>query len=100
MSLRHDQAFMLREDRACKTHPALAGMTTAERVAVFYPERGASMVLPRTICADCPVNKECGDWGIAHELYGVFGGMSSRQRIKIRHLINVTMVSPSAIAEV
>lgn len=37
------------------------------------------------VCADCPVIAECRAWGVAHEAYGVWGGLTSRARAQLRH---------------
>jgi hypothetical protein len=38
----------------------------------------------RNICASCPVLEECKAHGLAHEQYGVWGGLSPEQRRKLR----------------
>lgn len=52
---------------------------------LFYPERGASTRVPKSICADCPVKVTCLDYAIEQgERTGVWGGTSERQRRTIR----------------
>ncbi len=38
----------------------------------------------KQICKECPVMKECLEWGLAHESYGIWGGTSPRERMRIR----------------
>ena len=51
---------------------------------VFYPPDGLGVAQAQAICATCPVVDACAEWGIAHEEYGVWGGLSERQRRRIR----------------
>lgn len=94
----HDHSWMTRADRACRTHPALADLTSAERTALFYPERGGSTRLPRAICAECPVGEECREWALRHEQHG-FWNSSERQRRLLRRTRGISLKSPAAIAE-
>jgi hypothetical protein len=55
----------------------------------FFPEKGASgQVLElrwaKETCAACPLKIMCGEYGIRWEKHGVWGGLSSKQRVKIR----------------
>lgn len=40
--------------------------------------------LPKSICGRCQHQTECAEWGIANEDYGIWGGLTPRQRQKIR----------------
>jgi WhiB family redox-sensing transcriptional regulator len=46
---------------------------------MFFPERGESLQPARAVCATCPVRVPCGEYGIS-EKFGVWGGMSERER--------------------
>jgi WhiB family redox-sensing transcriptional regulator len=55
----------------------------------FFPEEKGSGTsveerMARRICFGCPVLEECGEWGMKHELYGIWGGMSPRERMMKR----------------
>lgn len=55
-------------------------------VNLFFPEQGASThdaVWAKAICAACPVRTECLDANI-DEKWGIWGGMSERERRKER----------------
>ncbi len=40
--------------------------------------------MAKKICMECPVLDKCAEWGILHEKYGVWGGLSPRDRMAIR----------------
>lgn len=40
--------------------------------------------LAKKICGRCIHKIECAQWGISREIYGVWGGMTERERRKIR----------------
>lgn len=47
----------------------------------FYPPRGGSLRKARMICSACPVRAPCAEYGLmAHERFGVWGGLSERER--------------------
>lgn len=52
---------------------------------LFFPERGASTRKAKAICAECQVRQECLEFAIQiGEKFGIWGGMSERERRKIR----------------
>lgn len=52
---------------------------------LFFPERGASTRKAKAICAECEVKAECLDYAIdIGEKFGIWGGMSERERRKVR----------------
>jgi WhiB family redox-sensing transcriptional regulator len=53
----------------------------------FFAEQGdwGSIRQAKKLCETCPVQQECGEYAIAaFEPYGVWGGLSARERTKIR----------------
>lgn len=53
----------------------------------FFPTLGDSAQPARRICAGCPVRQECLDFALAqNEEFGVWGGMSTRERQRLRRL--------------
>lgn len=55
---------------------------------VFYPAKGdnESVVAAKMICALCPVRAECLEEALEQgERFGVWGGMSERERRKLKH---------------
>ena len=54
---------------------------------LFFPERGASTREAKSICRTCVVNGECLEYALANaEKFGIWGGMSERERRRIRRL--------------
>jgi len=52
---------------------------------LFFPERGASTRRAKAICAACEVRGKCLDFAIDYgEKFGIWGGMSERERRRVR----------------
>lgn len=66
-------------------------------VEFFYPEyQSASSSEERKaklICRECPVVQACLEWGLAHETFGIWGGASPRERMRMRKISNTTVKS-------
>lgn len=63
------------DDAECRGYPT----------NLWYPgDKQSISPKAKKICARCPVQNECLEHGIENEFYGVWGGMSLRQRSKIR----------------
>lgn len=55
----------------------------------FHPDysQSGSMLLnnaAKSLCAECPVKAQCAEYGIRWERQGIYGGISPRERQKIR----------------
>jgi WhiB family redox-sensing transcriptional regulator len=62
---------------------ALCAQTDPE---AFFPEQGGSTREAKAICRRCPVAKQCLTHALEHdERFGVWGGMSERERRRIKH---------------
>lgn len=63
----------------------------------WFPEKsdGTSnsieMVMAKSICNLCPHRIECAEWGIENEYYGIWGGLTERQRQSIRRQRNISL---------
>jgi WhiB family redox-sensing transcriptional regulator len=52
---------------------------------LFFPERGSSTREAKEVCRGCVVREDCLDYAIANgEKFGIWGGMSERERRKVR----------------
>lgn len=71
------------EDEAWKSK-GLCSQTDPE---AFFPERGESPKQARKVCQGCEVKDECLDYAIRNkERFGVWGGLSERERAKLVRL--------------
>jgi WhiB family redox-sensing transcriptional regulator len=52
---------------------------------LFFPERGSSTREAKEVCRGCVVREDCLDFAIANgEKFGIWGGMSERERRRVR----------------
>ena len=53
---------------------------------IFFPEKGESVIPAKRVCAACEVRAECLQYALDHgERYGVWGGLSERERRALAH---------------
>ncbi len=58
---------------------------------LFFPERGASTRKAKAICGACAVKDDCLEFAITKgERFGIWGGMSERERRRIRRQRAIT----------
>jgi hypothetical protein len=48
----------------------------------------------KNICHACPIKKQCKAWGIAHEKYYIYGGLTADEREEIRERLNIQQFDP------
>lgn len=61
---------------------ALCAQTDPE---AFFPEKGGSTREAKRICDGCEVRSQCLDYALENdERFGIWGGMSERERRKLR----------------
>ena len=51
--------------------------------------QSAEVALAKTVCNSCVHKSECGQWGLEHERYGIWGGLGERERNDIRRRLNI-----------
>lgn len=57
---------------------------------LFFPERGESVEAAKAVCALCPVRQECLDFAlVSRETHGIWGGLSERERRRLRRGMHV-----------
>lgn len=52
--------------------------------SLFFPFRGEPTEEAKKVCAGCAARSECLDEGVSGREFGVWGGTSERQRLKLR----------------
>jgi WhiB family transcriptional regulator, redox-sensing transcriptional regulator len=61
---------------------ALCSQTDPE---AFFPEKGGSTREAKRICSRCEVKGECLEYALGHdERFGIWGGLSERERRKLK----------------
>ncbi len=52
---------------------------------LFFPERGASTREAKEVCRGCVVRLDCLEYALVNaEKFGIWGGMSERERRRVR----------------
>ena len=57
---------------------------------LFYDDSGnvnlvrQAYAQAKSMCMDCAYIDECAEWGIKYELYGIWGGLTPKERAAIR----------------
>jgi WhiB family transcriptional regulator, redox-sensing transcriptional regulator len=66
---------------------------------LFFPERGASTREAKEVCRGCVVRNECLEYALRHaEKFGIWGGMSERERRRLRRQRNIVRRSGARVA--
>ncbi len=61
---------------------ALCAQTDPE---AFFPEKGGSTREAKKVCVGCEVRSECLEYALLHdERFGIWGGLSERERRKLK----------------
>ena len=54
---------------------------------LFFPERGASTREAKEVCRSCVVRGDCLEFALRNgEKFGIWGGMSERERRRLRRI--------------
>lgn len=70
---------------ACR--PEYADRPLDQWVDQFFPGRGEDTRPIKDICAECPAQEACAEHGLA-EKHGIWGGLSERERRRLRRKVN------------
>jgi len=62
-------------------------------VNLFFSESYAQIAQAKRICANCPIIEQCREFGLNHERYGTWGGLSENERAQIRREQGISIVS-------
>ncbi len=69
------------EERSWQDHANCLGVDPD----LFFPERGASTREAKEVCRGCVVREDCLEYALANgEKFGIWGGLSERERRRIR----------------
>lgn len=61
---------------------------------LFFPERGASTREAKEVCRGCVVRDDCLEYALANsEKFGIWGGLSERERRRIRRSRRLAMLA-------
>jgi len=70
------------EDELSWQERALCAQTDPE---AFFPEKGGSTRDAKKVCVGCDVRGECLEYALEHdERFGIWGGLSERERRKFK----------------
>ena len=73
------------DDDVAWQHKALCSQTDPE---AFFPEKGGSTREAKRICKACAVRDECLEYALEHdERFGIWGGLSDRERRRLKKQI-------------
>jgi len=76
----------LQRDEALLSVPAWQelGRCAESDPELFFPEKGGPTEEPKRVCRSCEVRVECLEYALENrERFGIWGGMSERQRRRI-----------------
>jgi WhiB family redox-sensing transcriptional regulator len=60
---------------------------------LWFPEKGGTPEPAKRVCAVCPVLSECRAYALANiELFGVWGGLSDKDRRRMRRMKTAVVV--------
>lgn len=66
----------------------------------FFPEKGGSTNEAKKVCQRCPVKDPCLQWALDNdERFGVWGGMSERERRRLQRGLDPNRTTDGEIAE-
>lgn len=81
-TLLESDALLESDDVLMWQERALCAQTDPE---AFFPEKGGSTREAKRVCLTCDVRGECLEYALAHdERFGIWGGLSERERRKLK----------------
>lgn len=84
---RDHQALMAAIDAASTIVPCV--QTWADAFFPDYEDDYLSVTnAAKAMCASCPVRVQCAEYGMKHEVYGIWGGITEGERRRVRRSQN------------
>lgn len=79
-----------RNDAPWTKYAECLSLTPEEADDLFFVPFGRTNKRAKEFCSKCPVKHECSKYGLEHpEVEGVWGGLSERERKKLRKMLKV-----------
>lgn len=92
---KHTTYYILKYDRELMEQGACNGLDTE----LFYPPqdffRAEDKRYYARLCSRCPILEACQEWGLVHEKYGIWGGMTPDMRTAERTRRGWGLTDPS-----
>lgn len=60
---------------------------------IFYAEAGPAVSRAKLVCAMCRERVGCRRWGLEREEFGIWGGMTARERARERRIRGIRLQS-------
>lgn len=79
--------------------PPKEGACSSMPTAFFFPDsrtRGITKDMRKAIstCHSCLVQNKCAEYGIHHEMFGIWGGLTEKRRVALRKERGITLKQP------
>lgn len=53
----------------------------------------------KEMCLDCPIRQQCANWALAHEEFGIWGGMTASERARERKNLGLRVIEPMELSK-
>lgn len=82
--------------------PPRGGACIAKPTSIFFPDprtRGITPDMREAIdtCRQCAVRTACAKYALHHELHGIWGGLTEKQRTQMRQQMNIVVAVPGYV---
>jgi len=86
------------EDDLANVHWSYLALCAQTDPEIFFPAKGESTAPAKRVCLACEVRTECLDDALANsDRMGVWGGLSERERRRVRHRTVLSADSPTPV---